>query len=334
MWCDVRLAPLDDLPAASAPDVRIWLASQPGWFAGLGRDSIGPDWYISPLLDDAGRPLVTAAFVGDGKYIRLRYREGTEFYLDRRGTEIVASRHESLTVEEVTSYVLGPVLGFLLRLRGTTCLHASAVEIAGRAVAFVGVEGAGKSTLAGAMAERGCPVLSDDVVPLEESAGGFLAHPGWACVRLWPPSVIAMSKMGAGAHWRAAAASERRYNLDLLRQGYRFQDRALPLGVVYLLRSDARPVAALGLEPVSSLDAVMSLVANTFAARLLDAPGRAREFDVLTRLVASVPVRRVQNGGSLDRLADLCQAIHDDVLQRVDPGRVDGAELAHASSAS
>ena len=314
VWSDVVLAPLEDLPVAPEADVRIWLASAPRWLADLdGTGAAGPDWYVSPHLDAAGRPLVTASFVNDGRYVRLHYREGTEFFLDRRGTEIAARWPDSLTLDDITAYLLGPVLGFLLRLRGTTCLHASAVAMAGRAVVFVGVEGAGKSTMAGAMAERGFPVLSDDVVPLEERSDTFLAHPGWACVRLWPPSVRALAHMGPAEHWRLAAADGRRYNLDLLRHGYRFQDHPLPLGVIYLLRTDARPTTVLGLESVSALDAVMSLVANTFAARLLEPAARAKEFDVLTRLVASVPVRRVQNGGSIDRLADLCQAIQEDV---------------------
>jgi hypothetical protein len=332
VWSDSPLAPLDVLPTAARTDVRIWLASAPRWLVDLDLAAEGPVWYVSPHLDAAGRPLLTASFVGDG-YICLRYREGTEFFLDRRGTEIAARLPDSLTVEDVTSYVLGPVLGFLLRLRGTTCLHASAVAIGERAVVFVGAEGAGKSTLAGAMAMRGVPVLSDDVVPIERRGDAFLVHPGWAWVRLWPHAVRAVADLGPAAHWQAALATERRYNLDLLEHGYRFHHDPLPLGAIYLLRTDARPVTELGLAPVGALDAVMSLVANTFAARLLDPPARALEFDVLTALVGAVPVRRVLNGGSVDRLAELCDAIDEDVARIVGTDGRHSSKVEHASSA-
>jgi hypothetical protein len=109
--------------------------------------------------------------------------------------------------------------------------------------------------------------------------------------------------------------SERRYNLDLLRCGYRFQADPLPLAVVYLIGGKAEASTELGVEPVNAREALMSLVADTFATRLLDKPERAREFDVLARLVGSVPVRRLHNGGSLDRLSDLCRCVQSDVAQ-------------------
>lgn len=46
------------------------------------------------------------------------------------------------------------------------CLHASAVEIAGRAVLFIGPSEAGKSTLALRLVTRGCRLLADDHILL------------------------------------------------------------------------------------------------------------------------------------------------------------------------
>jgi hypothetical protein len=117
--------------------------------------------------------------------------------------------------------------------------------------------------------------------------------------------------------WQGGVSEERRYNLDLLPHGYRFQTGPLPLGVIYLLRTDARPTSVLGFETVRAQDALMSLVANTFAARLVRSADRAKEFELLAHLVAAVPVRRLHNGGSLDRLPDLCAAIQSDVSQFV-----------------
>ncbi|MFN4203506.1 MAG: PqqD family peptide modification chaperone [Tabrizicola sp.] len=46
------------------------------------------------------------------------------------------------------------------------CLHAAAVEMAGRLVVFPNVQRAGKSTLSSALARAGHPLFSDDVLPL------------------------------------------------------------------------------------------------------------------------------------------------------------------------
>ncbi len=94
-----------------------------------------------------------------------------------------------MTIEDAATYLLGPVLGLFLRLRGVTCLHASAVAFGGQAVAFVGSEGAGKSTTAAALALRGHAILSDDVVALAEHDGAFFVHPAYPYLCLWPESV-------------------------------------------------------------------------------------------------------------------------------------------------
>ncbi len=94
-----------------------------------------------------------------------------------------------LTMDDVAAYLLGPVLGLLLQLRGTTCLHASAVAFGEQAVAFAGGDGAGKSTTAGAFARRGHAVISDDVVALVQRDGAFYVMPAYPHLSLWQDSV-------------------------------------------------------------------------------------------------------------------------------------------------
>lgn len=62
-------------------------------------------------------------------------------------------------------------LPFALALRGHVVLHASAVEEAGEAVAFVGASGSGKTTLARELGALGWRVLCDDLLRVE--AGGL-----------------------------------------------------------------------------------------------------------------------------------------------------------------
>src|SRR5690348_16585408 len=80
-------------------------------------------------------------------------------------------------------------MGFVLRLRGALCLHASSVAVGDSAVALVGLPGAGKSTTAAAFACAGFSVLSDDVVALADEGPQFYVHPGYPRVNLWPDSV-------------------------------------------------------------------------------------------------------------------------------------------------
>ena len=100
--------------------------------------------YDSPYKDQAGNPALRIWKAARSRYLRLAYFDGTQFWLDRGGTEVWATWPSNLQIEDAATYLLGPVLGILLRLRGVTCLHASAVAFGETAVAFVGSEGAGK----------------------------------------------------------------------------------------------------------------------------------------------------------------------------------------------
>jgi hypothetical protein len=73
--------------------------------------------------------------------------------------------------------LLDQALPFAACAAGVECLHASAVALDGGAVAFAGVSGAGKSSLALALARRGARPLADDVLALEPApSGALLAH--------------------------------------------------------------------------------------------------------------------------------------------------------------
>ena len=124
-----------------------------------------------------------------GKYFGFFYNDGARFAVEREGREVWADWPENYTLSDACTYLLGPVMGFILRLKGTVCLHASAVAIDDRAIALLGLPGSGKSTMAAAFARFGFPVLADDVVALSDKGDHFLVQPAYPRVNLWPQSV-------------------------------------------------------------------------------------------------------------------------------------------------
>ena len=247
------------------------------------------------------------------RYLRLAYFDGTQFWLDREGTEVWATWPENLQIEDTATYLLGPVLGILLRLRGVTCLHASAVAFGETAVAFVGSEGAGKSTTAAALAQHGHAILSDDVVALAEHDGSFFVHPAYPYLCLWPESVESLYG-SPDALPQFSANYEKRF-LSLGTQELRFAERALPLAAIYILgdrRSDPAPLV----EELAPQKAFLALVANTFATNTLDSGMRAKEFEILARLAPSVPIRALCAHQDASRLPELC-ALLDEEAQKL-----------------
>lgn len=83
--------------------------------------------------------------------------------------------------------LLGPVLVLALATCGTWCLHASAVEIGGRAMLFLGASGSGKSTLAEHLSSWGAPpgrLVADDILPAAACEGGWGVFPRFPQLKL------------------------------------------------------------------------------------------------------------------------------------------------------
>ncbi len=263
--------------------------------------------YTSAYTDEAGRPALRIWKIGGGDLLRLGYYDGTQFWMNRTGTELWAQWPNNLTIEDAATYLLGPVLGLLLRLRGVTCLHASAVALAGRAVAFVGSEGAGKSTTAALLARKGFAIISDDVVALVERDGSFYVHPAYPYLCLWPDSVAMVygpdKKLPSfSPHW------DKRL-LSLAGNDLRFEARILPLGAIFVLGERRSVPDAPFLEQLTPREGLLALVANSYATNLLEKEMRAREFKFFGRMFGSVPIRRLRPPQDPNRIGELCDAI-------------------------
>jgi hypothetical protein len=264
--------------------------------------------YESAYLNETGEPVLRILRIAPGTHLRLSYCDGTEFWVDRGGTALWALWPDTSSLENTTSYLLGPVFGLLLRLRGMICLHASAVNLKDHSIAFVGSEGAGKSTTAAAFVQRGHPAISDDIVALVER-GDFRVMPAYPHLALWPDSVNLL--FGASHELPQISPDWEKRRLALGNQVNSFEERSLPLGAIYILgtrRGDPAPFV----ETISDREALIALVANSYATNILDLEMRAQEFNVLGRLVSSVPVRHVIPHQDPARIAELCHVISED----------------------
>lgn len=329
--------PADLSPDSSPPAVRLHLRATPYLDAARSpreRNSL----YVSSYTDETGEPTLRIWNAADQSFLRLDYRDGTQFWIDRARQNLFALWPEHLTLQNALTYLLGPVFGLLLRLRGVTCLHASAVAFDDCCAVFVGSEGAGKSTTAAAFAKQGHAVLSDDIVAL--CGGGpsepcfsspvssdppshppdsrFFVLPAYPHICLWPEAAEFL--YGSQEQLPPLAPDWEKRKLALGSAGTRFASRALPIAAIYLFAARASENAP-RLESAPRKSALLSLLANTYANNLLDPAMRAEEFAVLDRLVAAVPVRLLTAHTDPSRIAQLCTIVYSDIrsLSRAEP---------------
>ena len=309
---------------SDASDVRIQLkdwSAFPATFQGSVQ-------IFKTRSDDTtdGRPNLRVCLLSGGDYFAFFYSDGVRFAVERHGREMWGDWPENYTLEDACTYLLGPVIGFVLRLRGVTCLHASAVAVGEHAIALVGVPGAGKSTTAAAFASCGFSVISDDLAALADDGGDFLVQPGYPRVNLWPDSVRALFG-SAEALPRITPTWDKHY-VALGTNGLGFAAKPLPLGAIYLLGEREDALAAPMVEEMAGGDALAALVANTYVNYLLDRDMRSREFDVLSRVVTRIPIRRVRTPADPSAVFEVCRVITADARQLTVPGPAN-ATLRH-----
>ena len=299
------------VPAAptASDDVRITFSSLPSWLHEVSTNQV--ETYVADYNDECGNPVLRMFSVLEGKYFRFSYADQTEFLVDVAGTEVWAKWAEPLTLEDTATYLLGPVMGFVMLLRGIVCLHASAIAVGDKAIALLGPAGSGKSTTAAAFSDRGYSVLAEDVVTLDDRGRSFLVRPGYPCIRLWPASVKAL--YGSESHLPKLTPNWDKCYLDLKKQ---FHTDPLPLAAIYHLGARRHEATAPFVESLDRSEGLLSLIANTYATKLMDKQMRAREFELLTRVLNNVPLRRVTPHTDPARIPELCDAILNDFSQK------------------
>lgn len=246
-------------------------------------------------------------------FFEMQFEDTTTFVLSEFADEVWAWWPDPLTLEDAATYLCGPVLGTLLRLRGWQCLHAGAFVMNGTAVAVVGESGAGKSTTMAALALRGISIITDDIVAFRRQDSAFVVSPTLPQLKLWPDSAATL--FGDASALELISPTHPTWDkraVNLLDERFTYESSPVPLAAIYLLRErvDSQSAPTVGnLRPREALDA---LLANLQAVRLLDASARRRAFMDLSELVTHIPVREIVPRTDLRRLDDLCDLLVTD----------------------
>ncbi|MFL5617819.1 MAG: hypothetical protein ACJ79A_05415 [Gemmatimonadaceae bacterium] len=237
----------------------------------------------------------------------FRYGDGTAIDVDHRGrpARIRAAIAPGQTLEDLTAYLYGPVLGFLLRTWGRLAMHASCVRVGDGAVLLAGPPGAGKSTTAAALATRGLTVVADDLTALALDDGDERprAWPAFDHLRLCPAGERVVFGDAGRLERITPGWEKRRFPLD----GAAFAGEPVPVRAIVVLRPrrDGRTVVR-SLTPARAL---VTLATLTYANYLLDPAMRAHELMQLGALVRAVPVRTLTPAAGRENLDALCDAI-------------------------
>jgi hypothetical protein len=283
----------------------------------LARREVGDGARADILISDGEVPAVSEA-VPEVPELRLAGDAAIFDFpsagriLVRGGREVIVERAPGADLALLRLYLFGSVMGMVCHQRGRIGLHASAVEIGGRAVAFTGQSGAGKSTLAAHCLAAGARLVADDLVVLSfDERAGILAHPGMPNVKLWRDALntLGLETDGLSPDW---------WRADKFHMPAADVSGPIPLTRLYVLDVDSGAGDGMS-ERLRGRAAAGSLIANTFRVEYLDAAKRRdSHFHDCMRLASAIEVVRFRRAADPARLPATAVQILDELRKSAD----------------
>ena len=292
---------------------RLSDASLPNWTLRV-VDALAPLTEPRPLGEDVVYGECRVRSFRDFDRFRLVFDDTGTFDVSGDGARIEWLPGEGDVEAAARADVIGRVLAMALYAHGTLSLHASAVAIGGRGVAFLAPKFHGKSTLAMALVSAGGRLLSDDTLPIDPGPPAML-WPGVHRVRLWEDSARRL---------RAPVSREdgAKHLVDSLPRE-QLQAERVPVDAAYLL-VPVKPVAGQSATRRVRLTPVRSALSMVVHAKLAPLLGKEESANLLDHAVAvsmSTPIYELAVARDLDRISEVV----DQLLAWHDPSALGAA---------
>lgn len=229
------------------------------------------------------------------------------------GSRITIDAAAGVPERNARLFLLGSAFGALMHQRGMLPLHANAVEIDGKAVAFLGKSGAGKSTLAAWFHDRGHRIIADDVCVVRlDDQGKPIAEPGLPRFRLWREALAAFGR-DTSDYAPSYSGDETFDKFDVPVTDENRVQTELPLAAIYVLEQGAD----FSIAPLEGMAAAEAVFANTYRGGFLSDPVHLRaHFEQAVKIIEKVPLFRCQRLWGHEHLDRQAKAIVEEFRAR------------------
>ena len=242
----------------------------------------------------------------------VRWEGLGEFLVASDGSRIACRRFDEAQGEAFQVYLLGQALSFALVKNGLEPLHATCVVINGEVVVLLGDSGFGKSSLAACFLHAGHRLLTDDLLVLRESPAGLLAYPGPPRIKLFP----GMARRFLGPIGKAIPMNSRSHKLVIPLPEDKICTTPAPVRAVYAIESPrlgSEP--GIRIAPLSSREAFVTLINNTFNYVIVSADRMRRQFLENTALVHNLQISTLAYPRKVSALSSVRDAILMDLAR-------------------
>jgi hypothetical protein len=205
-------------------------------------------------------------------------------------------------------YVQGMMLASALYQRGLFVLHASVVEVDGRAIGFLGPVGAGKSTFASAFRALHHKVLADDNAAIDLDGAHPRVLPAFPSLKVYPEVARSLGFQRDSLHPMHASQIKEAQPL-----GDGFSANPLPLHCLYVLDREAEgPLAR-----IPPVETIRELIRHSVPTRW-GVAGDGRHLRMCSSLAQRVPLFRVRTFRDLHEIPMIAREIERHATNQVE----------------
>lgn len=200
-----------------------------------------------------------------------------------KGELIAVERHEEVDSATLKLFLLGSCMGAILIQRGIIPIHGSAIYYKGKGILIVGDSGAGKSSLASALIEKGAKLLSDDVIPCKLIDDYYYAVPSMPLQKLTEQSLgVKCFKRFTYREVPRKEPIKKKYYID--RNDFYYNNDLKIDYVVNLMLSDSKEVV---IREISGIEKLEVLLNNRYRIEFIkDSMMSRKSFEVCARVAA------------------------------------------------
>ncbi len=219
------------------------------------------------------------------------------------GQKIITNSNVDINPTFLRSLILGRAMGTLLHQRGFLVLHASAVNINGEAVAFMGWRGNGKSTTTMSLLNSNYPLISDDVLALKIEDNNVLAIPSFPRIKLRQDIMESFTE---------EIDPNTQIHPDIKKHYYEvknFSSTTIPLKRIYVLeKSYENKITNLEYQ-----DAIINLIRHSYCVSILEGEEQQENLKQSAKLMKNVPIKCLNINHCIEKISELVDLVEKDL---------------------
>lgn len=240
-------------------------------------------------LRQEGEDAICYTILGDGS-LYIRVSQVLEAVVDADGRCVTAAPLNEADDRTFEANLTNFALSASLTMQGQECLHATVVEIDGRAIGLLGESGAGKSTLAAFLLNGGATLITDDMLRVTFAEDSAMAHSGPHRLKLFEETAHQLLPKEA----RDGRFNRLSRKIMVEPSARPKVGKATPLSALFWLGEEpAEDAKDVSLRRLSGIEKIKVLTQSTMARRY-ETPARLkRQLRFAERLARIMPIHAV-----------------------------------------